>query len=55
MSDPQRITSMVEFIDIFGGAQENMIEIDIENDSGTDAVADDLLSLLEVLQRLKWI
>lgn len=53
MSDPQRITSMVEFIDIFGGAQENMIEIDIENDSGTDAVADDLLSLLRGSPALK--
>ena len=42
VTEPKRITSMVEYLDIFGGAKENVITIDIIDDvsnSGTDVVS----------------
>jgi len=42
VSDPTRITSMVEFVDVFGGATENVITLDIIDDpenTGTDTVS----------------
>lgn len=43
VTEPKRISSMVEFVDIFGGAQESMITVDIiddPNNLGTDIVAE---------------